>query len=377
MHDVLGSFVEVNSDDGDTILTADVTPENDKVKFTVGADGGDAAQIRTSQFNGVKISDLTKLQYTTNVSQWVDGQVIYIIMEVDLDGVPGGDTTLLFFEPVYQDATFFPSNPQSSVALNVDQTWDALNGGWWSTTGLGGAGPGVDVKSLDDILAAYPNATVGFSSAGAIRFVAGFGEGAWNNFVGTLDDVVIGVNGVDNVFTFNDHVHTIDGTNKSDVIYGDQSGPSADLITGGNGNDQLYGGARADTLRGDNGNDQLYGGTGADSLHGGNGNDMLDGGADNDILAGGNGQDTLIGGSGADIFVFGKGGGPDVVVDFNAAEGDRIRLEDGVTVKSTRVFDANGDGILDTLVTLSSGSVTFYGTGATLDTVSEWNGLLV
>ncbi|HEX6375578.1 MAG TPA: hypothetical protein VFZ91_07635 [Allosphingosinicella sp.] len=359
MHNVLGSFVERNSDDGDGTLTADVTPENGKLKFTVGADGDDAAQIRTTQFNGVKISDLTKLQYTTNVSQWVDGQAIYIIMQVDLDGVPGGATTLLFFEPVYQSATFFPSNPQGTVALNTDQTWDALNGGWWSTTGLGGAGPGTDVKSLDEILAAYPNATVGFSELGAIRFVAGFGAGAWDNFVGTLDDVVIGVGGIDTTFAFTDTVHTIDGTNQSDVIHGDQDGPSADHIFGNNGSDQLFGEA------------------GSDTLEGGNGNDSLDGGSGNDVLAGGNGQDVLTGGSGADIFVFGRGGGSDVVVDFDSAGGDRIRLEDGLAIKSVKVFDANGDGILDTQLMLSNGSVTFYGTGSTLDTVAEWNALVV
>ncbi|RON83260.1 LapA family giant adhesin [Pseudomonas fluorescens] len=84
-----------------------------------------------------------------------------------------------------------------------------------------------------------------------------------------------------------------------------------------------------DTLLGGAGNDILFGSGGNDLLDGGKGNDILLGGTGNDTLIGGKGNDTLIGGSGADTFVWKAGDtGNDVIKDFNASEGDRIDLRD-------------------------------------------------
>ncbi|MGF6516418.1 surface adhesion protein [Pseudomonas sp. BT76 TE3572] len=86
------------------------------------------------------------------------------------------------------------------------------------------------------------------------------------------------------------------------------------------GNDSLLGGA---------GNDILFGQGGNDLLDGGKGNDILLGGSGNDSLMGGQGNDILIGGSGADTFVWKAGDtGSDVIKDFKASEGDRIDLRD-------------------------------------------------
>jgi len=77
--------------------------------------------------------------------------------------------------------------------------------------------------------------------------------------------------------------------------------------------------------------DQLVlGGTGDDILTGGSGSDLLVGGDDNDILVGGIGNDVLSGGQGADTFAFNAGetgsGNVDTIVDYNAAEGDKLDL---------------------------------------------------
>ncbi|WP_283189570.1 LapA family giant adhesin [Pseudomonas sp. PMCC200344] len=86
------------------------------------------------------------------------------------------------------------------------------------------------------------------------------------------------------------------------------------------GNDSLLGGA---------GNDILFGQGGNDLLDAGKGNDILLGGSGNDSLMGGQGNDILIGGSGADTFVWKAGDtGSDVIKDFKASEGDRIDLRD-------------------------------------------------
>uniref|UniRef100_UPI00255670A8 beta strand repeat-containing protein n=2 Tax=unclassified Pseudomonas TaxID=196821 RepID=UPI00255670A8 len=84
-----------------------------------------------------------------------------------------------------------------------------------------------------------------------------------------------------------------------------------------------------DTLLGGAGNDILFGSGGNDVLDGGKGNDILLGGSGNDSLMGGQGNDILIGGSGADTFVWKAGDtGNDVIKDFKASEGDRIDLRD-------------------------------------------------
>ncbi|MFC0308956.1 M10 family metallopeptidase C-terminal domain-containing protein [Gallibacterium trehalosifermentans] len=81
--------------------------------------------------------------------------------------------------------------------------------------------------------------------------------------------------------------------------------------------------------KGGTGNDTLIGNDGANYLYGYDGDDTIIGGAGNDQLDGGRGADTLTGGTGADQFIFASpiDGKTDTIVDFNAAEGDKIVLD--------------------------------------------------
>jgi Ca2+-binding RTX toxin-like protein len=63
--------------------------------------------------------------------------------------------------------------------------------------------------------------------------------------------------------------------------------------TGGNGDDDLRGGAGADKLTGGGGNDALRGNAGNDKLTGNDGDDYLNGGAGKDSFDGGNGNDRV------------------------------------------------------------------------------------
>jgi ELWxxDGT repeat protein len=84
----------------------------------------------------------------------------------------------------------------------------------------------------------------------------------------------------------------------------------------------------------------LTGNGAANILNGGAGADRLIGGAGNDRLIGGLGNDTLSGGLGADIFRFDAAlsstTNRDTITDFNAAQGDRIQLENAVFTALTR-----------------------------------------
>ncbi|HYO99382.1 MAG TPA: Calx-beta domain-containing protein [Pyrinomonadaceae bacterium] len=177
-------------------------------QLSVGSNGGGAAQFRQTNFNGTPLSDLTELSYSTYTSNDTTApstgdQTVYIMLNLDLDG--DGSTTvdsIIFFEPEYQHGYTTAVPDQGDNVLNTWQRWDARNGGWWSTTGAGGANPGSDVKPLSAIIAAFPNARILNSSAGNIRVVAGFGAGSWDNFVGNVDKVTIGVNALNTTYDF-------------------------------------------------------------------------------------------------------------------------------------------------------------------------------
>lgn len=88
---------------------------------------------------------------------------------------------------------------------------------------------------------------------------------------------------------------TITGGGGDDLLFGgDTAKPGFQLLMN-DGDDVLMGGGGSDILRGGTGNDQLYGQGGIDYLYGEVGNDHLDGGNDNlaDYLSGGTGVDTF------------------------------------------------------------------------------------
>lgn len=80
-----------------------------------------------------------------------------------------------------------------------------------------------------------------------------------------------------------------------------------DVISAGDGSDQVNGGAGNDRIFGDKGNDNLIGGEGNDLLQGDEGSDDLDGGAGEDILRGGEGDDYIVGGADRDEIYGGYG----------------------------------------------------------------------
>lgn len=117
-------------------------------------------------------------------------------------------------------------------------------------------------------------------------------------------------------------------------------GISGAQATGGGGNDILIG---IENLIGGTGADLLVGNDGANVLDGGNGADQLFGGGGADVLIGGGGRDMLSGGDGGDVFRFAtikdfSGSAvtnADVILDFNAAQGDIIDLSGVDAIKQT------------------------------------------
>lgn len=116
------------------------------------------------------------------------------------------------------------------------------------------------------------------------------------------------------------------------------------VIDGGNGTDLLKGNGGNDTSNGGNGDDHLDGQAGDDRLAGGNGRDRL---------AGGDGDDFLLGGLGPDSFVFTKGGGADVVLDFE--RNDRIEIHGSEFQSFQSFLESNAPQQVGTDVVISFG----------------------
>ncbi len=80
-----------------------------------------------------------------------------------------------------------------------------------------------------------------------------------------------------------------------------------DVMTGGAGDDKMFGMSDDDKMDGGAGDDQMWGNSGNDAMDGGEGNDQISGGKGDDVIAGGSGNDTVLGNSGNDYFVAGEG----------------------------------------------------------------------
>ena len=108
-------------------------------------------------------------------------------------------------------------------------------------------------------------------------------------------------------------------------------------LAGGPGDDHLVGGDEPDAIIGQRGDDTLEGRGGPDVLRGGRGNDSISGGPGDDWISGDRGVDTLSGGPGADTFHLSDTSDLDLVVDFSAAEGDRVEIEPGLAWRVRQV----------------------------------------
>ena len=152
---------------------------------------------------------------------------------------------------------------------------------------------------------------------------------------GDGDDLLIGGKDFDDMH----------GNTGNDTLHG---GQGDDWVVGGQGNDVLFGDLGNDIVFGNLGDDVCEGGGGADTLRGGQHNDVILGGDGDDWISGDLGSDTLSGGAGADTFNFFVGAGVDRVLDFSAAEGDRVRIEGGAT------YSVSQQGA-DTVISLGGG----------------------
>lgn len=220
-----------------------------------------------------------------------------------------------------------------------------------------------------------------FAGANWVQYPAVPTEGA-DNFVGFNGNERIDLLGGNDIYDGLSGFDEIDGGAGNDIL---RAGDPLARLVGGS---TLRGGVGDDLLTSGSGNDLLDGGADDDRLSGGAGADVLLGGSGKDVLAGGVGGDDLTGGSGADIFLYLALGDsapaagtnvydhryPDLIHDFDAAEGDVIDLRSldidlnaaGVqTAAWTYTGNAYDPGVSGAQMTLTQGTIWTYGaTGA-------------
>ncbi|WP_293677945.1 calcium-binding protein [uncultured Phenylobacterium sp.] len=185
------------------------------------------------------------------------------------------------------------------------------------------------------------------------------GEGGDQMFGGLDNDSIDGGEGLnylrgdegDDYATGGAQHDDINGNMGRDTLF---SGAGDDWVRGGKDDDTVLAGAGNDLAFGDLGHDTVGGNDGNDAIQGGEGDDLLRGDDGNDTLAGDLGDDTLNGGLGADVIVASGGAGEDLVMGFNASEGDRVQLD------PQTAFTLSQEGS-DTVIEMAAGRMVLVG----------------
>jgi VCBS repeat-containing protein len=144
--------------------------------------------------------------------------------------------------------------------------------------------------------------------------------------------------------------HVVDGGNGADTLDAHKacSDDNAVLMRGGEGNDNLSGGAGDDILQGGAGNDVINGREGRAVLDGGAGNDSLTNGEGSGFFFGGTGNDTLTSGKGADLFAFNRGDGADTVnLTAQSSATDVLSLGKGIRYADLKLRKTSADLVVD------------------------------
>ncbi len=168
----------------------------------VGSDGDGGVQLRNPGYVGTPLSDVTVLAYSTYVSAYMGCQAPYLILSLDTTG-DGLVDDALFFEPCYQSGTYGgdPVPAQGVPVLDTWQRWNALDGGWWAFN-AGTFGP--PLTTISSYIGSHPGTQIvnSLNGAGGVRLAAGYGAGAWDDFVGNVDAFTIGVGTAVTTFDF-------------------------------------------------------------------------------------------------------------------------------------------------------------------------------
>jgi len=233
-----------------------------------------------------------------------------------------------------QIRSYFGGDGNDLILVNSVLNSDYHNGGNGNDT-ISFLGSGVFNLQLD---LSAGTATDGFSTETVVEF---------ENAVGTNNaDVITGSNAA-NFIWGEGGFDTIDGGAGQDTLYGH------------GGNDSVLGGTDDDLIYGNDGNDTLYGGWGTDTVYGDDGNDLV-------VIQSGDGLDDADGGTGNDTLSY---AGTDGFITFALATG--VFSYSGVNrvaANFENYIDGEGSGSItgtagDNVMSGEGGNDTIFGYG--------------
>ncbi len=331
-------------DDNDTLIAGD---RFDPADSADGGDGEDTLSVTsawataiTPTTNPFTPTNFEVLEISTPLAGGLNMARLDNIQSITLNGMAGDQSiTGLTSGATITHQSNSANNLTLDVSgdLNIGLTSDnSINGGTVTATGA----TAVAITTTDTNETPHQDAlTLATANATSIT-VAG---NAGLNLIGT------GVN--TKVTSFDASGVTATGA-AGGVAFTSENATTTDsvTITGGSGDDVLYGNAARDTISG---------GVGDDYLSGGNNADTLDGGAGADQLEGGLGADTQTGGDGDDMFWFfavneSQGTTKDTITDF-VSETDMLNFNPITGGAGSYLGEANGYGAV--LTSLTGGGV--------------------
>ncbi len=190
-----GFYEEVASATGSFVVGPAPAPlGNGSARMTLDATGREL--LGTFAYAGVRLDQISVLQYSTYRSSADAGNNLAISLQLDMDyDLTDANTAWqgrLVFEP------YLTPGVGGAVLQNTWQTWDALAGEWWSSGAPGnGVCPQANPCTWTEVLTAFPNA--GVRAGGAVQFKAG---GPWPNFDGNVDAFTIKAGGNEVTYDF-------------------------------------------------------------------------------------------------------------------------------------------------------------------------------
>jgi serralysin len=317
---------------------------------------------------------------------WASDGLIYIQEDRSVAG---------FGEVSGEEASIWQLNPTTGAlsrvakadrtAIPTGQTDTApLSIGNWETSGI------LDVSQLFGKAAGtfFIGNVQAHSLRGGVISSAGLVEGGQLFFMSSPAALpqVSGGAGNDTLFGTSAS-EQFNGGEGNNILYGNGgndlfiAGAGNDQAYGGNGNDRFELGDGTNTAYGNGGNDTFITGLGNDTIYGGSGNDVVDAGNGNNLVYGNGGNDRVRTGSGNDMIYLGAGNdvinagnGANVIYGnggndtFLTGSGDDLIYggsgnESFNTGTGNDVIYANG-GADVLFLNAGTGSVTFLGWGA-------------
>jgi hypothetical protein len=157
----------------------------------------DGQIVAKAAYQGVKLSDLTSLTYSTYVSSATTGNAQAVALQFNVsNGISTAYQGRIVFEP-YQNAD------QQTLAKDSWQSWDAINSGnakWWFSkpSFFSGQCGQASPCTWDYIKTQFANVQI-HPTYGAVVLKAGSG---WNDFDGNVDALTVGVQGDNTIYDF-------------------------------------------------------------------------------------------------------------------------------------------------------------------------------